>query len=265
MHLIKSIFVCLFLISNLAQSQIDSASVSIKETGIEPLKPILINQSLLDSLPVVQDKKSRLKPFIIPTALFTASIISWKSGFDDKVKEYRDDHHMDFNNKIDDQTQFATLGLAYLLPAFGLKPKNDIWNRTVLTAKSIVITLGITYSLKNGINRERPSGIDHAFPSGHTTFAFMGAEILHQEYKDTKPWVSYLGYGLASQVAIFRVLNNQHWLGDVLAAGAVGIAGTKLAYFTHKFKWGRWFKFKNNNITLIPDFYNQGLYLSLRF
>jgi len=239
MHLIKSIFVCLFLFSNLIQAQTDTT--------------------------YIQPQKKGIKPFIIPTTLMAAGVISWTSGFDKKVRDYRDDHFSDFNNKIDDQTQFATLGLAYALPAFGLEPKNDIWNRTVLTAKSIIITLGITYSLKNGINRERPSGIDHAFPSGHTTFAFMGAEILHQEYKDTKPWISYLGYGIAAQVATFRVLNNQHWLGDVLAAGAVGIAGTKLAYLTHQFKWGKWFGLKNKNLTLIPDLYNQGFYMALRF
>lgn len=239
MHLIKSIFVCLFLISTLTQAQTDST--------------------------YSQPKKLGLKPFIIPATLMTAGVISWTSGFDKKVRDYRFDHYSDFNNKIDDQTQFATLGLAYALPALGLKPKNDIWNRTVLTAKSIVITLGITYTLKNTLNRERPSGIDHAFPSGHTTFAFMGAEIMHQEYKDSKPWISYLGYAIASQVAVFRVLNNQHWLGDVLAAGAVGIAGTKLAYLTHKFKWGKWFGLKNKNLTLLPDLYNQGIYVSLRF
>lgn len=239
MHLIKSIFVCLFIFSNLAQAQTDSTYIQPKKLGV--------------------------KPFIIPATLFTVGVLSWKSGFDDEVKEYRDDNHMSFNNKLDDQTQFLGLGLAYALPALGAKPKNDIWNRTVLSAKSMVITLGVTYTLKNVLNRKRPTGVSNAFPSGHTTFAFMGAEILHQEYKDSKPWLSYLGYGIAAQVAVFRVLNNQHWLGDVLAAGAVGIAGTKLAYFTHKFRWGRWFSLKNKNLTLIPDFYNQGFYLSYRF
>ena len=239
MHLIKSIFVCLFLISNFAQAQTDTTYISKNKLGV--------------------------KPFIIPATLMTAGLISWKGGLDDDVKKYRDDHHSSFNNKLDDQTQFAGLGLAYLLPAFGVKPKNDIWNRSVLSAKSIVITLGITYTLKNVLNRKRPTGKSNAFPSGHTTFAFMGAEILHQEYKDTKPWISYLGYGLAAQVAVFRVLNDQHWFGDVLAAGAVGIAGTKLAYFTHKFRWGRWFKLSNKNLTIIPDFYNKGVYVSFRF
>jgi len=119
--------------------------------------------------------------------------------------------------------------------------------------------------MKRILDRTRPTNAPYAFPSGHTAFAFMGAEILHQEYKDSKPWMSYVAYGLASQVAVFRVLNDQHWFGDVLAGAAVGMISSKLAYLTHQFRWTKWFGLKENQVTLIPDLYNKGLYISLRF
>ncbi|MGB1295748.1 MAG: phosphatase PAP2 family protein [Flavobacteriales bacterium] len=239
MSVIKTIFIILFLSSTFLKAQIKTAEEN--------------------------RKKMNVKSFIVPAALFTTGVLAWKTNTDKTINDYRNDHYSDFNSKLDDITQFAPMGLVYAMPALGLKPKNDFWNRTVLGGKSIFITLGMTYSLKNILGRKRPYGAPNAFPSGHTAFAFMGAEMLHQEYKDSKPWVSYMGYALASQVALYRVLNNKHWFGDVLAGSAMGILGTKIAYLTHKFRWTKGFGLKENQLTILPNFFNKGIYVSFRF
>jgi len=42
--------------------------------------------------------------------------------------------------------------------------------------KSFFTTVGITQALKYGINRKRPNGGDHSFPSGYTSDVLAGAQ-----------------------------------------------------------------------------------------
>jgi membrane-associated phospholipid phosphatase len=89
--------------------------------------------------------------------------------------------------------------------------------------------------LKRIVNRERPNGSNRrSFPSGHTATAFIAAEFLHQEFGHLSPWISIAGYTTASATAYLRLYNNEHWLGDVLAGAAIGMASTKLVYWINK-------------------------------
>jgi len=59
----------------------------------------------------------------------------------------------------------------------------------------------------------------------------VGATILHKEYGLTRsPWYSVAGYGVATATGIMRVLNNRHWVSDVLSGAGIGIMSTELAY-----------------------------------
>ena len=81
----------------------------------------------------------------------------------------------------------------------------------------------------------RPNGSRrNSFPSGHTTVAFMGTELLWQEYKNTSPWIGIGGYVLAASTGALRVYNNKHWVGDVAFGAGLGILCTKLAYKLYK-------------------------------
>ena len=60
-----------------------------------------------------------------------------------------------------------------------------------------------------------------SFPSGHTTVAFGMSTILAERI-DTW-WSRVFFYGMASLTAYARVLNNQHWLSDVVVGGAFGL------------------------------------------
>ena len=44
------------------------------------------------------------------------------------------------------------------------------------------------------------------------------------------PWYSIAGYTLATATGVMRVLNNRHWISDVLSGAGIGILSTELAY-----------------------------------
>ena len=78
----------------------------------------------------------------------------------------------------------------------------------------------------------RPDGSTrNSWPSGHTATAFVGATILHKEYGLTRsPWYSVAGYGVATATGVMRVLNNRHWVSDVLSGAGIGMISGELAY-----------------------------------
>jgi len=93
--------------------------------------------------------------------------------------------------------------------------------------------MGLTVeTLKKSTHELRPDGSDYfSFPSGHTATAFMGAEMLYQEYKDVSIWYGISGYIIASGTGAFRVYNDRHWLTDIAAGAGIGILSTKAAYW----------------------------------
>jgi membrane-associated phospholipid phosphatase len=114
------------------------------------------------------------------------------------------------------------------------------------------------YTLKNTTKIERP---DHSafnsFPSGHTANAFSGAEFLWQEYKDVSVWYGISGYLVASGTGVFRIVNDRHWLTDVVAGAGIGILSTKIAYWVFPYMNKHIFKNKSNtNTAMLAPFYN---------
>ena len=62
--------------------------------------------------------------------------------------------------------------------------------------------------------------------------AFMAATMLHKEYGTTRsPWYSIGGYTVATAAAVSRMLNNKHWLSDVMVGAGIGILSTEVGYF----------------------------------
>ncbi len=135
---------------------------------------------------------------------------------------------------IDDYMQYAPVVTVYGLNLAGIKGQHNFCDRTILLATSYMI-MGISVNvLKTSVGRLRPNGLSHtSFPSGHTATAFMGAEFLYLEYRDTAPWIGYLGYAVATGVALLRVYNNAHYLSDVLAGAGIGILSTRIAYWVY--------------------------------
>lgn len=78
----------------------------------------------------------------------------------------------------------------------------------------------------------RPDGSNNkSFPSGHTATAFMAATMLHKEYGGRSPWYSIAGYSMATVTGVSRMLNNKHWLSDVLVGAGIGILGVSVRRF----------------------------------
>ena len=138
----------------------------------------------------------------------------------------------DFKTSIDDYTQYFGPALTVGLKLGGYEGRSD-WPRF---AASAAMSYGIMAALVNGIKytakEMRPDGSTaNSWPSGHTATSFVGATILHKEYGLTRsPWFSVAGYGVATATGVMRVLNNRHWVSDVLSGAGIGIMSTELAY-----------------------------------
>jgi membrane-associated phospholipid phosphatase len=133
---------------------------------------------------------------------------------------------------IDDYTQYVPAAAVFAMDAAGLKGKNKPQQQFLLYALGNVTAAVIVQPMKRIIGRARPNKSDfHSFPSGHTSTAFVAAEFLHQEYGHYSPWISIAGYATAATTGYLRLYNNQHWLGDVLAGAAIGMASTKFIYW----------------------------------
>ncbi len=141
------------------------------------------------------------------------------------------------HTRIDDYTQYLPALTVFALDAAGLKGKSNPKQQIVQYGASFVTASVVVQSMKRIVGRERPYGDEfNSFPSGHTSTAFVAAEFLHQEFGHLSPWISVAGYATATATGYLRLYNNEHWLADVLAGAAIGMASTKLIYWIKKQK-----------------------------
>ena len=78
----------------------------------------------------------------------------------------------------------------------------------------------LTKGLKLAVDRQRPDGGGHSFPSGHTAAVFASASVLHGHFG----WKTALpAYTLAAFVGWTRLRDEQHWLSDIGAGAAIGV------------------------------------------
>ena len=47
----------------------------------------------------------------------------------------------------------------------------------------------------------------------------------------------YAAYGIAGSVGVMRMVNNRHYISDVLFGAGLGYLSMKLSYWTHQYKW----------------------------
>lgn len=92
--------------------------------------------------------------------------------------------------------------------------------------KAAAVDVSTTMALKYLVKERRPNGEDmQSFPSGHSSVAFTSAEYLRERYG----WEYGLpAYGLATFVAYSRVEAKKHYIHDVIAGAAIGIASSYL-------------------------------------
>jgi hypothetical protein len=126
--------------------------------------------------------------------------------------------------KIGDVLLFA-LPVATLGSSFIIGDKEGAWQFT----KGLLLTGGITYGLKLGVNKQRPDkSNDNSFPSGHTSTVFHSAGYIHRRYGFK---YSIPAYVLAGFTAASRIDSKKHDVLDVMAGAAIGL-GSNLLFTT---------------------------------
>ena len=163
--------------------------------------------------------------------LFVAGLIakSEKNAFKQQTK-----HSLltKFKSEIDDYTQYFGPVMTVGLKLAGVEGRSD-WPRLLASAAfSYGLMAGLVNGIKYTAKEMRPDGSSaNSWPSGHTATSFVGATLLHKEFGLTRsPWYSVAGYSVATATGVMRVLNNRHWISDVLSGAGIGILSGELGY-----------------------------------
>lgn len=153
-------------------------------------------------------------------------------GEDTHFRNLRNDYLPEFRNRADNYIQLVPAAVLLGLKTAGVKGRSS-WGRMLVSdAFSAAIMGGVVKGLKHTTNVMRPDSADnHSFPSCHTATAFMTATMLTKEYGHKSPWIGIGAYTAASATGIMRVVNNKHWLSDVMTGAGIGILSTELGYF----------------------------------
>ena len=139
--------------------------------------------------------------------------------------DYTDEIKMETNiERIGDYAQYAPTVFG-LITVIAKNDKKGFWQ----LSKSMGTNLAATWILKYAINKPRPEGrMDgHAFPSGHTSFAFQGASFLQRRYGWTYGVPAYIVAGFVGYSRLEGV-NDRHDGWDILGGAIVGIGSTYL-------------------------------------
>ncbi len=167
-----------------------------------------------------------------PLVVTGLAVIPGKARFVD----LRNDYLPDFEYGCDDDW-FYIPAVSPAVVMLGLKAcgyeSRSSWGRMLVSdAFSAAWMVALTTTLKYAVQEPRPDGSDcRSFPSGHTATAFMAATMLHKEYGGRSPWFSVGAYTVATATGVSRMLNNRHYISDVLVGAGIGILSTELGYF----------------------------------
>jgi membrane-associated phospholipid phosphatase len=116
--------------------------------------------------------------------------------------------------------------------AVGVHGERGVVPFTLIYGLSHVLNTTLTSNLKRISQERRPDVLNDfsSFPSAHTSEAFMTATLLHEQFGKTHPWLSVGGYSVAVATGAMRVLNDRHWVSDVVAGAAAGFLSAEVAW-----------------------------------
>ncbi|WP_461246036.1 phosphatase PAP2 family protein [Treponema sp. R6D11] len=184
----------------------------------------------------------------------------------DKVNSFDRSLMFSYKKTLDLITDNGAYALA-LLPVISIIPnikeENTLLTYGIMYGEALLLTFGTTFTLKNAVIRFRPymytdnipAGKEkdyyNSFPSGATSFSFLGASFLSatfsKEFPDSKMKLPIIigGYSLAATIASLRIVSGAHFITDVLTSALISSAYGWLIPDLH---------FKNNNdkLTIIP-------------
>ena len=181
------------------------------------------------------DPTTRFKPaqLILPGALIAVGALGLENGWFGHIKrDVRDEFQsMSHGHKInaDNYLQYLPAAGYLVMGSLGVKAKHTFKERALVTVTSIASYGILAGGMKLCIHERRPQGDEtNSFPSGHTTLAFMGAELIRSEYP---LGVGITAYAVACGVGFMRLYNDRHWVNDVIAGAGVGILCARIGYW----------------------------------
>lgn len=244
--------------------------VCVYQLGIAQTDSLVTGQKMDQSFDHAYQFK--YKKLIVPSVFIGYGILSLTS--DDlkqlnRSTQYEIGEHQPDKIKLDNYTQYVPAILVYGLNAIGLKGKHNLKDRSIILGTSLLISSAVVLPTKHLVREERPDGSNNlSFPSGHTTTAFTTAHFMFREYQDENIWLSLSGYPIAVFTGVYRILNDKHWVGDVVAGAGIGILSTEVAYWLFPKVSKLFSKDHSKNSALVYPFYQNktmGLGLSLNF
>jgi hypothetical protein len=190
------------------------------------------NIVLRDSIKVRNKRASNIYQMAyVALPVITAGFII--KGQDKNFRNLRDSYVPSFRYYYDDFLQYLPGITMYGLKICGVEGYSS-WKRMITTdVLASCFMIAAVESLKSTSKVTRPDGSNRkSFPSGHTAIAFMTATMVHKEYGLTRsPWYSVGAYSVATTVAVSRIMNNKHWMSDVLVGAGVGVLSTEIGYY----------------------------------
>ena len=188
-----------------------------------------ISNRELNSKPELIFDNVVFKTLDLPVLLFSSSLITYSAS--ENLHNIRSAYTPNFSYHYDDYLQYAPAAAMYIMKLAGVSSRSRWGNMLVADAFSVGITTSLVNGIKYSVKRLRPDkSASNSFPSGHTATAFLTASLFHKEYGHISPWLSATAYTCASTVGLTRVLNNRHYVSDVLAGAGIGILSAELGY-----------------------------------
>jgi PAP2 superfamily protein len=138
-------------------------------------------------------------------------------------------HHFFIAGKIIGHTYTqvgAAVGLwiagRYIAPPAADQPKtNKLSHLGFDLIRAQILSQALVHGVKYSVQRDRPTGECCSFPSGHAATAFAAAAVLERHFGNRLSWPALLG---ATYVATSRLVDNRHFLSDVIFGAAIGEA-----------------------------------------
>jgi len=172
-----------------------------------------------------------LKDFILPVGMILAGTVASQSKYRDFIPIDRPEGSAEVTH-VDDVLQYSLIPALFVLDALDKEKHHPIDQFFLMSISSGLTALQVR-KLKSYLKKERPDGGNNSFPSGHTALAFIGAQMIYKEFKDSNPLIAYSGYATASTVGILRMVNNRHWFCDIVAGAGIAMLSTELAYWIY--------------------------------
>jgi len=175
-----------------------------------------------------------------------------------------------YKTNLDDYIQYAPMLIMYTADIFKVPAKNTVWNQTKFLIMSEALTSGIVLLLKYTLKIQRPDhGAFTSYPSGHTSQAFVQSQVLFNEYRETNKAIAYSGFLFSIPTGTLRIVNNRHWLPDVLLGAGIAMLVTNMVYYFEPLKnWNPFSKKdRKTEMGFIPTWNDDyiGGYFSLKF